>query len=140
MGRWAELKTPISLEQAVSQVKAHLQLKHVMVAQRQDQDSKEPGGEEDAAAINISTVAVCAGSGSSVLKAHGATADLMLTGELSHHEVLDAVHCGSHVILARHSNSERGYLKSLRNKLATALGPSVEVFVSDVDKDPLAVA
>ncbi|KAK3793017.1 hypothetical protein RRG08_032279 [Elysia crispata] len=135
MGRWAELKTTISLEEAVAQVKAHLQLDHIMVARRQDQDNQESGKEEAA----ISTVAVCAGSGSSVFKALGTAADLILTGELSHHEVLDAVHGGSHVILARHSNSERGYLKSLRAKLSTALGSSVEVFVSDQDRDPLTV-
>ena len=82
-------------------------------------------------------MAVCAGSGAGVLK--GVKADLLLTGELSHHEVLDAVHKGSHVILARHSNSERGYLKHLKAKVETALGPSVEVFVSSVDKDPLVV-
>ncbi|RUS76869.1 hypothetical protein EGW08_015360, partial [Elysia chlorotica] len=137
MMRWAELKAPISLQQAVAQVKAHLQIDHVMVGLRQDAESKEPVDEQGEATIN--TVAVCAGSGSSLLKSGGPSADLLLTGELSHHEVLDAVHRGSHVILTRHSNSERGYLQNLRAKLATALGASVEVFVSDVDRDPLAV-
>ena len=35
MGRWAELKAPISLQEAVIKVKAHLEIDHVMVAQRQ---------------------------------------------------------------------------------------------------------
>ena len=34
----------------------------------------------------VSTIAVCAGSGSSVLA--GVPADLFVTGEMSHHEVL----------------------------------------------------
>ena len=73
----------------------------------------------------IRTVAMCAGSGATVLK--GVKADLYLTGELSHHvrasrvssagllkrlqDVLAAVAQGTHVILTEHSNSERGYLK-----------------------------
>ncbi|GFO19885.1 nif3-like protein 1 [Plakobranchus ocellatus] len=134
MGRYAELKSPISVQQAVTRVKTHLGLEHVMLAQRQDQESKES---EDEA--NITSVAVGAGSGGSILKAQAGKADLLLTGEMSHHEVLDAVHQGSHVILARHSNSERGYLKSLQSKLVTALGASVEVFISDADQDPLKV-
>jgi len=57
----------------------------------------------------ITSVAVCAGSGGSVLQ--GQTVDLLVTGEMSHHQVLDAVHQGVNVILTRHSNSERGFLK-----------------------------
>lgn len=69
----------------------------------------------------------------------GAEADLLVTGEMTHHEVLDAVHRGSNVILCRHSNTERGYLSHLKNKLTVILGSSVEVFVSETDKDPLEV-
>lgn len=41
----------------------------------------------------IQTVAICAGAGSSVLK--GVKADLYLTGEMSHHDVLLAVANGT---------------------------------------------
>ncbi|CAB4057767.1 unnamed protein product [Lepeophtheirus salmonis] len=51
---------------------------------------------------SVSSVAVCAGSGSSVL-ASAPFADLWVTGEMSHHEVLDAVHKGQSVILCEHS-------------------------------------
>lgn len=57
----------------------------------------------------MTTIASCAGSGRSVLV--GCTSDVWLTGEMSHHEVLDAVHAGTSVILCEHSNSERGFLK-----------------------------
>merc|ERR1712098_750612 len=56
----------------------------------------------------VRSIAVCAGSGGSVLG--GVKADLVVTGEMSHHEVLDFVHKGVSVILADHSNTERGYL------------------------------
>jgi putative NIF3 family GTP cyclohydrolase 1 type 2 len=45
---------------------------------------------------------------------------------------------GSSVILCDHSNTERGYLKVLKEKLQAA-APSVTVLVSTVDKDPLQV-
>lgn len=83
----------------------------------------------------INTVALCAGSGVSVLK--GISADLYLTGEMLHHDVLDAVHHGSHVILTNHSDSERGFLKIYATILKRSLQKPVEVCVSESDKDPL---
>ena len=86
----------------------------------------------------IKTIAVCAGSGGSLLQKH--KADLWITGELSHHEVLDAVHSGTSVVLCEHSNSERGFLRDIyRDKLLSLLENQVEVEVSEKDKDPLDV-
>ncbi|KMQ47151.1 NGG1 interacting factor Nif3 [Trichophyton rubrum] len=62
--------------------------------------------------ITISSVAACPGSGSSILMKSGTpVADLLLTGELSHHEALAAIEAGSVVITLSHSNSERGFLQ-----------------------------
>jgi len=84
----------------------------------------------------INTVALCAGAGVSILK--GISADLYLTGEMLHHDVLDAVHQGSHVILTNHSDSERGFLKVYASILKRdILQKPVEVCVSESDKDPL---
>ena len=55
-----------------------------------------------------------------------------------HHDVLDAVQKGIYVILTNHSDSERGFLKTVfAKKLSDMLKDSVEVSVSKVDKDPL---
>jgi len=86
---------------------------------------------------DVSSVAVCAGSGSSVL--HGVTADMYVTGEMSHHDVLQAKHTGHSVILCEHSNTERGYLPVLREKLMQTLGSGVNIIVSQTDDDPLHV-
>ena len=84
----------------------------------------------------ISTIGVCAGSGGSVLK--NCKADIWITGEMSHHEVLDAVHAETSVILCEHSNTERGYLKEVfQGKLSQLLNDQVKVEVSQIDKDPL---
>ena len=70
--------------------------------------------------ITIRTVGICPGSGHSVLK--DVDADLLFTGELSHHEALAATEQGSCVVTLFHSNSERGFLSSvLKSKLEVVL-------------------
>ncbi|XP_059484496.1 NIF3-like protein 1 isoform X2 [Neocloeon triangulifer] len=106
-GRLMELKSPITISTAVEKIKSKLKLDHVHLALAK-------GASKDS---TISSVAVCAGSGSSVLA--GVNAELLLTGEMSHHEVLDAVHNGKSVILTWHSNSERGFLVNLADILTS---------------------
>ena len=47
----------------------------------------------------VSTIAICAGSGGSMLL--GVDADVYFTGEMSHHEVLAAIQGGHNVILCK---------------------------------------
>lgn len=126
-GRLLTLAVPISLTALVNRVKAHLDLQHVRLAR--------PQGTSDP---TVTTVAVCAGSGASVLR--GIKADCYLAGEMAHHDVLEAVSAGTAVILTEHSNTERGYLHVFKKMLERSLGPAVEVTVSQVDQDPLQVA
>ena len=66
--------------------------------------------------IQIRTVGICAGSGHSVLK--DCAADLLFTGELSHHDALAATENGQSVVTLFHSNTERGFLSGvLKDKL-----------------------
>ena len=86
----------------------------------------------------ISTVAVCAGAGGSLLK--GVKADLYVTGELRHHDVLDYSQNGISTILTDHSNSERGFLsQKLKPDLDRLLEEKVSIFVSQSDCDPLQI-
>lgn len=85
----------------------------------------------------MKSIAVCAGSGSSVLR--GVKVDVWLTGELSHHEILDANHRGTTVILCDHSNTERGFLPVLREKLNELFDNKVDIHVSETDRDPLEI-
>ena len=124
MGRLVTLKTPVSFETLLTRIKAYLSLPHVRVSKVKDQ---------------ITTVAICAGSGGSLLA--GVKADLYLTGEMGHHEVLTANSKGTSVILCEHTNTERGYLKAvLQGKLQELLGSDVKVITSVDDKDPLTIA
>lgn len=114
----------------------------------------------------IQTIAICAGSGGSILG--GVKADLYLTGEMSHHEILAANAAGTHVFccmwrttsslgeLAKvltairsagnHTNTERPWLAFFAPRLQAAMndaasgdGASYEVVLSQEDKEPLQV-
>jgi putative NIF3 family GTP cyclohydrolase 1 type 2 len=95
--------------------------------------------------IPISSFAVCAGSGGSML--NGLDVDLLFTGELSHHEALAVIERGKCVITAFHSNTERRFLrdvmaKSLHGLVAQELAPDAENFsvdVCDEDRDPFKI-
>jgi putative NIF3 family GTP cyclohydrolase 1 type 2 len=68
-----------------------------------------------------------------------ADVDLILTGELSHHEILAALGRGTSVITVGHWNSEHGYLYTMQNNLTTALvreGERYEVLISQKDISP----
>ena len=80
---------------------------------------------------------ICTYIGATVLR--GVTANVFLTGEMSHHEVLDATSRGTSVILCEHSNTERGYLTVMKHKLQQVLGNDIKISISDVDRDPLVI-
>jgi len=131
MGRLALLKDHVTLGELVRRIKDHLKLTYVRVAMT----------DEHRRGKLAQTIAVCAGSGSSILT--GVKADVLFTGEMGHHDVLSALGNNTSVILCEHSHTERGYLKEvLQPRLAELLGlndeeTTVEVVVSKVDKDPL---
>lgn len=114
--------------------------------------------------IRIASVATCPGSGGGVVR--GCSADLVFTGELSHHEALAVTERGGCVITLFHSNSERGYLwgvmkeklekeladewakvrreESTKSRLSDRVkemlrDESVEVVASQNDRDPYGI-
>ncbi|XP_051839771.1 NIF3-like protein 1 [Antechinus flavipes] len=127
MGRLCTLAESVSLATMIERVKRHLKLSHVRLAL----------GVGRTLESQVKVVALCAGSGSSVLQ--GVEADLYLTGEMSHHDVLDAAAQGINVILCEHSNTERGFLSELQNTLAAHLENKVHIILSETDRDPLQV-
>ncbi|KAH0621631.1 hypothetical protein JD844_023155 [Phrynosoma platyrhinos] len=114
MGRLCMLKEPVSISVLIERVKSHVRLSHVRLA-----------------------LGTGKSLGSSVLR--GTESDLYLTGEMSHHDVLDAVSKGITVILCEHSNTERGFLLELQQTLAVHLENKIHIIVSERDRDPLQV-
>ncbi|KAJ2999629.1 NGG1 interacting factor [Globomyces sp. JEL0801] len=124
VGRIHYLEAPTTLNEISKRIKAFLGLEYLRIGQSPIHNQNK----------KIESVAVCAGSGASVLR--NTRVDLYLTGEMSHHEVLDATSRDTSVVLCEHSNSERGYLlHELKPRLEREFG--LEVVCSQLDTDPL---
>lgn len=138
-GRVVTLQKEIPITTLVERIKAGLNLKYGMtlldpliIVQL-----ARPLVERD-----ISSVALCAGSGAGVFKSLLQDVDVLFTGELSHHEVLAAVAKGQYVILCGHTNTERGFLKILQSSLQKDLNAKagqnpINVIISQNDHDPI---
>jgi dinuclear metal center YbgI/SA1388 family protein len=118
-GRRLTLDRPATPLELAERVKKNLGLKVVKTALASD----EP----------VQRVGVCAGSGADLINAaieEGCT--LFFTGEMSHHEGLAAVHRGCSVLLAGHTNTERGFMPVLASRLSKELdGADVRVSAAD---------
>lgn len=124
MGRIGSLPG-ISRRELIEQIKAKLSLQHLLIA-----------GPLDG---TVATAACCAGAcGSLINDALAQKADLLLTGEVRHHDALKAAAAGMTVVCALHSNSERLTLTRLAQRLRES-APEIEFLVSEVDHDPFAV-
>ena len=128
MGRIIELDAPLALNSLMPMIKRHLGVWQLRVASADRHSKGEP----------IYVAAVCAGAGGSVFEHCGAV-DLLLTGEMRHHDILARVAAGTSVVVADHSNTERGYLPHLAALLNEALGSEVAVQLAMHDRDPLSI-
>lgn len=116
-------------------------------------DPSARAGQEQAPLIG--KIAVCAGSGAGVFKdldtdtskSKDADVELLVTGEMSHHDALRHTQLGRVVATVFHSNSERRYLSDVLKPVlearlrdtpyaATAEGAAARVLVSQADRDP----
>ncbi|KAG5518145.1 hypothetical protein PMAC_003331 [Pneumocystis sp. 'macacae'] len=154
MGRIVRWEEPISIITLVERIKKFLHLNHIQLA-LSDKHKKEGGRQ-------IYKIGICAGSGSMLekiktLKNIGGSilrnvhADVLFTGELSHHDILSAIEKGISVILCGHSNTERGFLSCvMKKRLQDVLCEEFrdiqddeilipEVVVSEADKNPLEI-
>lgn len=126
IGRAFTLSEPCTLAALVERAKRHFGIEHVQIAEGVGKTIDTP----------VQKVAVCAGSGASVLK--GSTdADVWVSGELGHHDILAANAQGISVIVTNHTNTERRFFRTLFAPLLREQLPELTVYVSDADRDPL---
>lgn len=151
MGRLVRFSTPQPLLDIVDRISLGLgNPKGFPIAVPQGKSAHE---------MQISSVAICAGSGGGLFGGMDEHADLLFTGELSHHEALAAIERGQCVITLFHSNTERGFLHSVLKPQLEREVPRqwdavceqdgikqdplhdghVEIHVSDVDRDPYGI-
>lgn len=126
-GRLVSLDTAVALDSALEALKSHLRLSQVRLAAASRHVEGEP----------IRTLAVCPGAGGKLFEGVR-DVDLLLTGEMRHHDVLAHNARGTSVVLCDHTNTERGFLPVLAERLRQRLA-DVEVLVSQRDADPLRI-
>ncbi|GIW74695.1 MAG: GTP cyclohydrolase 1 type 2 [Phycisphaerales bacterium] len=124
-GRRLVLDRPASPAEIADRLKTFLNIPAVKVA----------SVDNDPHAL-VRTVGVCPGAGASLrMHALEAGCDFFVTGEMTHHEALELLRKGCGVLLAGHTNTERGYLPRLRDRLADLI-PQVRCEVSTTDRTP----
>ncbi|CAG7722360.1 unnamed protein product [Allacma fusca] len=96
-GRILRFKTPVKIGDVVENLRVCTGVRNIKLA-----EGNKP---------EILSVALCVGSGASILK--GLNVDAVITGEMTHHDVLDCLEAQQSVILCGHADSERHYLPAL---------------------------
>ncbi|HYF15706.1 MAG TPA: Nif3-like dinuclear metal center hexameric protein [Phycisphaerales bacterium] len=125
-GRRLVLDKPATVRQLAERIKGWVKRDRVRYAVAHEHKEKE-----------VSHVGAVPGSGESLSKtARAEGCEVFVTGEMKHHEVLGALNAGMSVILGGHTNTERGYLPRLKEKMLRR-EPGLQVLVSTVDVDPL---
>jgi len=122
-GRRATLATPTPALDLLAGIRSHLDLNALWWM--------APSHEK---AI-IETVAVCPGAGGSLL-AELTDVDLVLTGEMRHHDQLALSGRGTWVVMTGHTSTERGYLPQWCERLQRAI-PSVHIEHAGADQNLL---
>ncbi|MEC9372431.1 MAG: Nif3-like dinuclear metal center hexameric protein [Planctomycetota bacterium] len=84
----------------------------------------------------VERVGVCPGAGASLLnEAIADGCEVFVTGEMTHHEAMSARARGCSVILAGHTNTERGFLPIYASRIRKEAA-GVQVIVSQRDRSP----
>lgn len=121
-GRLVTLDQTVPPQALADRIQSHLQLPWIRTSVPGDTGSP------------IRTVAVCPGAGHSVIGS--VPADALLTGEMRHHDLLEAREQGQTVFLCEHAASERGYLPEYAEILRSLSG-EISIEISEQDDGPL---
>ena len=129
-GRRLVLDRPVSVRTLLQRLKKHLGVRHLEAAApvAVAAEGLNPG--------RITTIHLCAGAGGSILQQADPPADAYFTGEMRHHDVLDAVEQGRVVVLAGHTQTERPFLPAYRQLILDRGGSAVTWIVSESDRAP----
>ncbi len=126
LGRLGRLPRPTRLGELADRIRAELPAPHLRAA-------GDPQRE-------VERVAVVGGAGASLIAAaRGAGADVLVTGDLKHHEVLDALELGLALIDAGHHATEAAAMPAWIERLRGAAGDrglAAEVVASAVGTTP----
>lgn len=80
--------------------------------------------------------ALCTGSGKSLAEHVFGKADTFITGDMGHHDILNAIENGCNYIEISHYDSEKIAMELIQNRLCENFD-EIEVFTSKANKNPL---
>ncbi|MBL8746867.1 MAG: Nif3-like dinuclear metal center hexameric protein [Phycisphaerae bacterium] len=130
-GRIITLDTPATTEHIAQRLKQRLHLESILIA------TPDPSPRGSSTRALVKRPAAVPGSGAALLdQAIDAGADCFITGEMKHHEVLNALDRNCTVILAGHTETERPYLHTLAARL-NAINPAFRATPSKADAPAL---
>lgn len=84
----------------------------------------------------LSRVACCTGAGGDLWTSAKDIADVLVTGDVSHHEAQSAGEAGLAVIDAGHWGTEQIFTANMAAQLRAKLGNKVKVIESEINQDP----
>ena len=126
-GRRLILDQPATVHELADRLRSHLDRSRIRFAINGDESRR------------FSIIGVIPGSGGSMAQlAKDEGCELLITGEMTHHQILAASQSGLSVLLAGHTNTERGYLKRLAGTLENLL-PDAKFQISTVDRDEIQI-
>jgi len=131
-GRIGRLKRPVTVQTLINRLRKATGVGKVLLAAPGDKDA-------DGRGTLVTTAACFTGSSESSHRqaaAQGAT--LFVTGELGHHDALDAVAAGMTVVCLGHGHSERLGMARLGERLVERL-PKLTVVAAERDTDPYTI-
>ena len=124
-GRVGDLSSPLTAGAIATNLAGHLGIPGARLACAAGTDTER----------SVTRIACCPGAGASLVDAAIASgAELFITGEMRHHELLSATERGLTVVLAGHTNTERPYMCVYAEQIKQATG--LEVIVSEQDRSP----
>lgn len=131
-GRRFEFPEPISLDLLCERLK--MRLSHANPQGEQVYLRTVTPKGSPLSTCTIRTIALCPGAGGGLFNSVR-DVDLLVTGEMSHHDLLARAQSGTSVILTEHSRCERGALTIYAEQIRTLTGAYVQC--SQRDEDPL---
>ena len=134
-GRRITFDHPTPLAELARRLKSHLRVPRVEVYPALGACAAD-GADAACDKVLIERAAVVPGSGAELAQAAMQDAcTLLVTGEMKHHEIRAATSAGMSVMLAGHTQTERGYLPTLARRLGAAL-PGVSCRLAERDRNP----
>ena len=129
-GRRLVLDRPAPISRIADRLKQFLDRSRIRYALAPEHESSDYAFE---------TIAVVPGSGGMLWQtAREQGCELFITGEMTHHHILAARQSGISILLAGHTNTERGYLPRLKNRLSELM-PDATLILSACDHDYITV-